>query len=324
MYFHQSETIIIGKYAVNWHEGDLAITLATYIDEDNRIVPDELILHYNDCTVNSEWEAREAIKWFKEMDNPPFKLHLVGAEQTDIATFVELSSVYQDRIMPFEWEDILLTKKPRELSFSDRIPKGIFDFKFEQEGVIAGATCRRYELRENDYAMSKLLTLAYNIIKNDWELDGYPPKEISIELTGKHTPIEDSFINSIVLILNKESINHSIISDLIKFVDGFELKITWFILWTDTKKSSQKNKRRAISGKTRQNVLMRDNYTCQICGATVKDGAKLEIDHLVPVSKGGTNDENNLQVLCQQCNREKHNRTDLLHDKRKLAELEGK
>ena len=69
---------------------------------------------------------------------------------------------------------------------------------------------------------------------------------------------------------------------------------------------------------------MRDNYTCQICGATVKDGAKLEIDHIVPFSKGGTNKESNLQVLCQQCNREKHNRDDLLHDKLKLAELEGK
>ena len=82
--------------------------------------------------------------------------------------------------------------------------------------------------------------------------------------------------------------------------------------------------RKPISGRVRQNVLMRDNYTCQICGATVKDGAKLEIDHIVPFSKGGTNHENNLQVLCRQCNREKHNREDLLHDKMKLAELEAK
>lgn len=78
---------------------------------------------------------------------------------------------------------------------------------------------------------------------------------------------------------------------------------------------------RRISGKIRQNVLMRDKYTCQICGATVRDGAKLEIDHIIPKSKGGGNDENNLQVLCQRCNREKHNRTDLLHDKLKMKEL---
>lgn len=90
------------------------------------------------------------------------------------------------------------------------------------------------------------------------------------------------------------------------------------------RKSRRKNKskRRLISGKKRQYILARDNYRCQICGATVADGAKLEIDHIEPVSKGGTNHKDNLQVLCQQCNREKHNRTDLPHDKRKLKELE--
>ena len=85
-----------------------------------------------------------------------------------------------------------------------------------------------------------------------------------------------------------------------------------------------KLRKKPISGRVRQNVLMRDDYSCQICGATVKDGAKLEIDHIIPVSKGGSNKEKNLQVLCQKCNREKHNRTDLLHDKRKLVELKGK
>lgn len=91
--------------------------------------------------------------------------------------------------------------------------------------------------------------------------------------------------------------------------------------WDEVFIAEKKQNKRKIPGRVRQNVLMRDNYTCQICGATVKDGAKLEIDHIVPFSKGGSNDENNLQVLCQQCNREKHNRTDLLHDKKKLEEL---
>ena len=88
------------------------------------------------------------------------------------------------------------------------------------------------------------------------------------------------------------------------------------------KKYNSKVRTRKIKGSIRQNVLMRDNYTCQICGATVKDGAKLEIDHIIPFSKGGNNNESNLQVLCRQCNREKHNRDDLLHDHLKLSELE--
>lgn len=85
-----------------------------------------------------------------------------------------------------------------------------------------------------------------------------------------------------------------------------------------------KNPRKQISGKIRQNIFMRDDYTCQICGANRhKDNVKIEVDHILPVSKGGTNDPNNLQTLCRRCNREKHNRTDLLHDKRKLKELRG-
>ena len=92
---------------------------------------------------------------------------------------------------------------------------------------------------------------------------------------------------------------------------------------SSNKKKKKKTKRRNISGNVRQDVFMRDKYTCQICGATVKDGAKLEIDHIIPVSKGGSNKEDNLQTLCRRCNREKRNRTDLLHDKLKLEELNG-
>lgn len=86
-------------------------------------------------------------------------------------------------------------------------------------------------------------------------------------------------------------------------------------------RKKNKSKRRLISGKKRHAVFARDNYRCQICGATVEDGAKLHVDHILPVSKGGTNDIRNLQILCEKCNLGKHNRTDLPHDKRKLKEL---
>lgn len=61
-------------------------------------------------------------------------------------------------------------------------------------------------------------------------------------------------------------------------------------------------KRKPIKPSLRFEVLKRDNYRCQMCGVTAKDGATLEIDHITPVSKGGTNDAGNLQVLCRDCN----------------------
>lgn len=63
-----------------------------------------------------------------------------------------------------------------------------------------------------------------------------------------------------------------------------------------------KAKRVGIRPKDRVVVLVRDQYTCQMCGVSRADGAVLEIDHIHPVSKGGTNTLSNLQVLCRECN----------------------
>lgn len=51
-------------------------------------------------------------------------------------------------------------------------------------------------------------------------------------------------------------------------------------------------------------ILKRDNYRCRMCGATART-AELEVDHITPRIKGGTNDPSNLWVLCFDCNRGK-------------------
>lgn len=57
---------------------------------------------------------------------------------------------------------------------------------------------------------------------------------------------------------------------------------------------------RHVSDKLRQKIMKRDKV-CIWCGAT----DKLEIDHIVPISKGGESVEKNLQILCRSCNRKK-------------------
>ena len=59
--------------------------------------------------------------------------------------------------------------------------------------------------------------------------------------------------------------------------------------------------RKPLSKKIRFEVFKRDSFTCQYCGRTVPD-VILHVDHIKPVSKGGTNDIMNLVTSCQDCN----------------------
>lgn len=57
----------------------------------------------------------------------------------------------------------------------------------------------------------------------------------------------------------------------------------------------------AVSKRTRYEVLRRDNHTCRYCGATAPE-ATLTIDHVTPVSLGGSDDPSNLVAACKDCN----------------------
>lgn len=57
-----------------------------------------------------------------------------------------------------------------------------------------------------------------------------------------------------------------------------------------------------LSPAIRHKILERDSYACQACGAKASEGASLEVDHIVPRVKGGTNDPSNLRTLCSVCN----------------------
>ena len=56
----------------------------------------------------------------------------------------------------------------------------------------------------------------------------------------------------------------------------------------------------------RQAVLERDDYTCLYCG---RRGGRLTLDHLLPVSRGGTSELSNLVTACVACNSAKGART---------------
>ncbi len=95
-------------------------------------------------------------------------------------------------------------------------------------------------------------------------------------------------------------------------VDRADLKPGEYILETVEQKPVIS---RAISPQLRNEILERNGFTCQLCGAGPGDidpfnpnrKVRLHIDHIIPISQAGTDDKDNLRVLCSVCNQGRSN-----------------
>ena len=75
-------------------------------------------------------------------------------------------------------------------------------------------------------------------------------------------------------------------------------------IWSHRKQSAG-----YVSGTIRYEILKRAKFRCDLCGISAEERA-LEVDHILPRSKGGTDDPENLQALCYSCNAMKRDRDD--------------
>jgi ATP adenylyltransferase len=65
-----------------------------------------------------------------------------------------------------------------------------------------------------------------------------------------------------------------------------------------------------VSGTPRYEVLKLARFRCELCGVSA-DVRALEVDHIVPRNRGGTDDLDNLRALCYRCNAMKRDRDDM-------------
>ncbi|WP_326807849.1 HNH endonuclease [Streptomyces sp. NBC_01775] len=77
----------------------------------------------------------------------------------------------------------------------------------------------------------------------------------------------------------------------------------------DLGEAAPKTIRKNITGPKRRRVLERDGHMCQVCGIRAgqvfpdapERGAIMTIGHIIPVKRGGQNDDGNLRAECQRC-----------------------
>lgn len=63
-----------------------------------------------------------------------------------------------------------------------------------------------------------------------------------------------------------------------------------------------------LTAKQRNNIFERDGGKCAYCKGVILYDEPWHIDHIKPVSKGGTNDPKNLTLSCVACNLKKANK----------------
>lgn len=85
-------------------------------------------------------------------------------------------------------------------------------------------------------------------------------------------------------------------------VETLSQKIRW--------RKSAAGQRALMTSKLRDFIKARDNHTCRYCSVSLaaEPHLLLEVDHVIPVSRGGMSTPDNLQTLCWRCNRTKSNK----------------
>lgn len=183
--------------------------------------------------------------------------------------------------------------------------------------------CKYFNIKANDDSLAQLQIISENIsrIENalfnlkerqkQIETEFNPPKFIIkhyqkelFENIGMHLPeIKVKYAQYIFEYVSAggNSSQRTVIKLTGKFVEELEKYISQKIKY----RKSAAGQRALMTNSLRNKIKERDNYTCQMCGASVKEQSLLllEIDHIIPLSKGGLSTEDNLQTLCWRCNR---------------------
>lgn len=147
-----------------------------------------------------------------------------------------------------------------------------------------------------------------NNISNDipFLIKRFSKKRLERELGFKSVDFSTMYFPKYIFKYISSGGNASMNCDIVMDIDNLNRFVNYLAEKVKFKKSAA-GQRALMTSSLRQKILQRDGYICQKCGnSTDKEpNLLLEIDHVIPISKGGLTTEENLQVLCWKCNRSK-------------------
>ena len=152
---------------------------------------------------------------------------------------------------------------------------------------------RRYDAPYKNFKTDKLLRIEKDIYDNE-KLS--PIIEFSIPVT-----LYCSTLNGRIYSDKKEIFSRVAVLDILQQLRNkngvyFNDRYIW--------DSICRVERGRVSNKMRFSIYERDRHRCRICGVSDRY-ASLEIDHIIPIARGGKSTYDNLQTLCHKCNVEK-------------------
>lgn len=102
---------------------------------------------------------------------------------------------------------------------------------------------------------------------------------------------------------------------IIEFIENAVLKSLPKEILSE-KELKEINRRKNINSSTRYSILERAGFKCQCCGVKPlkNNNITLHVDHIIPRSLGGSDNIDNLQILCNKCNLSKQDRFIVNHN----------
>ena len=131
-------------------------------------------------------------------------------------------------------------------------------------------------------------------------------EELGSGLPGRQETMSNMYFPKYTFQYTSSGGNSSFAYDIVMDIPNLE-KFVQYLSDTIKFKKSAAGQRALMTPALRESIKQRDHYTCQKCGVSVEEEPHLllEIDHIVPISKGGMTSVDNLQTLCWKCNRSK-------------------